>query len=125
MTMQDVTFSWSKVMSGEIGSVTVKDGHGRASLPIPDLTRAFDAVAEGVEIELDEDGLTVRLGPLQGSAQLTLEGTNLVLRVPQLDRNFKVGLPRFVDGLKYRKVRISGADAVVEFSLRDSRLREL
>lgn len=125
MTMQDVTFSWSKILAGEIGSVTVRDGHGRASIPAPDLVRAFGVVAGNLEIDFGDGKIRVRLGPVEASARLILDGTNLVLRAPGLGRSFTVGLPRFVEGLQYRSVRISGTEVVVEFSLQDGHFRQL
>lgn len=125
LTMQNVSFSLSELTSGEMGPVTVEDGHGRVSLAGPDLTEVFGTVIEGVDIALDEKGLRVRIGPLQGTARLALDGTELVLRAPRFDRSFRVDLPRFVDGLQYRSVRVSGAEAVLGFSLKDSSFREL
>lgn len=125
MTMQDVTFSWSKIFSGEIGSVTVRDGHGRASILAPDLAQAFGAAAGNLDINFRDGKIRVRLGPAEASAQLTLDGTDLVLRAPGLGRSFKVALPRFVEGLQYRSVRIRGTEVVVEFSLQDANFRQL
>lgn len=126
LRMQDVSFSLSQLSSGEFGSVTVEDGSGRVSLPGSDLTQVFRTVIEGVDIALDEGGLRVRVGPFKGTAQLTLDGTELVLRAPKrLGGSFRVDLPRFVDGLQYRSVRVAGTDVVLGFSLRDSSFNDL
>ena len=122
MTMQDVSFSWSKVLAGEIGSVRVRDGHGRASVPASDLVEAF---AEGqLEIEVADGKIRVRLGAVEKSARLVLNGNNLVLQAPGLGF-FKTALPSFIAGMHYRSVRIDGSDVVVEFSLRGANFREL
>lgn len=121
IAMQDVTFSWSKILAGEIGSVRVRDGHGRASIPGPDLVDAFDSQAN-LEIVVTDGKIRVRLGPQEASARLTLDGTNLVLRAPGLGF-FKTALPSFIVGMQYRSVRISGSDVVVEFSLRGANFR--
>lgn len=124
MILQDVGFSWAKIMSGEVGSVTIRDGHGRATLGSEVLSKAF-ARASAVEIDLTERGLEARVGPVRGVADLSLEGTDLVLSLPGLDRSFSVGLPRFVQGLQYRSVRIDDGRAIIEFSLQKANLREL
>lgn len=124
MTLEDVSFSLAQIASGEIRSVLVGSGAGRVTLPPTDLVRAFGAAA-GFDIELDESGLRVKVGPVEGTAQLALDGTELVLRAPRLGRSFRVDLPRFVDGLQYRSVRVDGAEVVLEFSLEDSSFRKL
>ena len=123
MTLEDVTFSLSQIAAGEIRSVEVASGEGRVSLPPNDLARAFGEA--GFDIQLDEDGLSVQIGPVEATAQLELEGTQLVLRASRLDRNFTVDLPRFVEGLQYRSVRVEGGKAVLEFSLKDSSFSKL
>lgn len=125
LTMQDVRFSLSELASGEVGPVTLEDGHGRVSLPAGGLTDVFGAVIEGVDISLNESGLRVKVGPVEAIAQLALDGTELVLRVPRLGRSFRVDLPRFVEGLQYRSVRVDGAEVVLEFSLKDSSFSKL
>ena len=124
MTLQDLGFSWSKIISGEVGSVTIRDGHGRATLGPEVLSKAFARLGS-VEIDLTERGLEARVGPVRGSADLSLNGTDLVLSLPGLDRTFSVGLPRFVQGLQYRSVRIDGGQAIIEFSLEKANLRQL
>ena len=123
MTMQDVGFSLSQLTAGDLSSVTVDDGHGRVSLPVPELGRIF--AADGVDIELGDHGLRVRLGPVQGAAVLTLDGADLVLRIPSLQRNFRFELPRFVEGLQYRSIRVTDGEVVLQLSLKDSRFNEL
>jgi hypothetical protein len=125
MTLQDVEFSWSKIMAGEIGSVSVRDGHGRAELEAGALTKVFAAL--GRSISLDADGGEVRasFGPFSGTAQLSIDGTDLVLGIEGTERTVRVALPRFVQGLQYRSVRINGSEAVVEFSLEDASFRQL
>jgi hypothetical protein len=125
MTLQDVGFSWSRIISGEVGSVTIRDGHGRATLGPEVLSRAFAGVGSSIEVDLNERGLEARVGPVRGSADLSLDGTDLVLSLPELDRTFSVGLPRFVQGLQYRSVRIDGGHAIIEFSLEKANLRQL
>jgi hypothetical protein len=125
LTMQDVKFSLSSLASGEMGAVTVEDGHGRVSLPASELAQVFATVIDGVEMVLDDSGLKVQVGPLHGTAQLALDGTELVLRSPKLGGSFRVDLPRFVDGLQYRSVRVTGAEAILEFSLKDSSFTDL
>lgn len=125
MTMQDVTFSWSKVLAGEVGSVAVRDGRGRAAIPAPNLVKAFSAVGGDIEIVIADGKLRVRLGSVETNARLDLDGTALVLRARGLGRRLAIELPRFVEGLQYRSVRLDGSDAVVEFSLRDASFRQL
>ena len=125
LTMQDVAFSLSELASGEMGEVTVEDGHGSVSLPGADLTGVFGTVIEGVDIAIAEGVLRVRVGHLRGRAQLSLDGTELTLAAPRFDRSFTVDLPVFVDGLQYRVVRVRGTKAVLEFSLEDSSFNEL
>ena len=124
MTMQDVTFSWSKILAGEIESVGIRDGHGRASIPASDLVDAFGAADGQLEIEVADGKIRVRLGNLEGPARLVLDGTDLVLRAPKLGF-FKTTLPSFIVGMHYRSVRIDGSDVVLEFSLRGANFREL
>jgi hypothetical protein len=124
LTLQDVSFSWSKVLSGEIGSVEVRDGHGRASIPVPDLAKGFRSDGD-LEVIVRDGRLIARLGSREAAARLTLDGTDLVLRVPGLGRSFSAPLPRFVEGLQYRSVRIDQQDVVVEFSLSDANFRQI
>lgn len=123
MTLEDVSFSLAQIANGDIRTVLVGSGDGRVSLPPSDLASAFGDA--GFDIRLDEDGLSVKVGPVETTAQLELEGTQLVLRAPRLDRSFTVDLPRFVEGLQYRSVRVEGAEVVLEFSLKDSSLSKL
>lgn len=125
MTLQDVTFSWSKVLAGEMGSVGVRDGRGRASIPAPKLVGAFTATGGDLEINLVDGKLRVRLGPVEATARLDLDGSDLVLRVPGLERRLAIELPRFVEGLQYRSVRLADSHVVVEFSLRDANFTQL
>lgn len=123
MTLQDVGFSWSKIASGEVGSVTIRDGRGRAALGPEVLSKVFARLGS-VEVDLTDRGLKARVGPVQGIADLSLSGTDLVLSLPGLERTFSVALPRFVQGLQYRSIRIDGGEAIIEFSLQKANLRQ-
>lgn len=125
LTMQDVEFSLSQLAAGNLASVTIRDGHGRVSVPASELTSAFAAVVDGLALELDENRLRVRFGPLRGTAELSLDGTDLVLRIPKLERDFRIDLPRFVDGLEYRSIRVTGGEVVLQLSLKGSSFSEL
>lgn len=125
MTMQDVTFSWSKALAGDTGSVEVRDGRGRASIPTPDLVRAFTAVAGDIEIDVAGGRIRVRVGPVEASARLTLDANELVLRAPGMGTGLRVGLPQLIDGLRYRSIRLAGGEVVVEFSLENASFRKL
>lgn len=125
LTMHEVGFSLSQIAGGDLGSVTIGEGEGRASIPVARLKRLFGASTKGVGIELDGSKLQVQLGPARGAAELLLEGTALVLRVPALNRSFTVDLPRFIEGMEYRSVRITGTEVVIEFTMRDSSFEEI
>ena len=125
MTLQDVEFSWSKVLAGEIGSVSVRDGHGRAELQARALTKIFAALGRSITLDASGGEIRASFGPLSGTARLSIDGTDLVLGIEGTEKTLRVGLPRFVQGLQYRSVRIDGQAAVVEFSLEDASFRQL
>lgn len=125
MTLDDVSFSWSKVLAGEIGSVSIRSGSGSASIPANALVRAMSPVSGDVGISVDGGKVRVSAGGARATGTLDIEGTDLVLRVPALGRRFEAPLPRFVSGLQYRSVEIDGNEAVVSFSLRSSNLRQI
>lgn len=123
MTMQDIEFSVGKILAGDMGSVKVRDGHGRASISGNRLAEALGSVAD-LEIDFQDGKLRVQAGPVEATAQLTLNANELVLEVPVIGRSFTLALPRFVDGLEYQSVRLSGSDVIVEFSLEDANFRQ-
>ena len=125
MTLTDVKFSWSKVLAGEVGSVTIRDGHGRASLKATVLTAIFEAVNGAVDIDFTGGELRATVGPVSGAADLSIEGTDLVIGLQGTERTFSIELPRFVRGLQYRSVRIDGSRAVIEFSLENANFSSL
>ncbi|MEA2452897.1 MAG: hypothetical protein QOG04_1607 [Actinomycetota bacterium] len=124
MTLEDIEFSVSKIIAGELGSVKVRDGHGSAAIKGNDLVAALGAIG-GLEVTLRDGKLLVRAGGKEVSADVTLKNTNLVVRAPGIGRSFEVALPRFVQGLQYRSVRLSGSTVVVEFSLENANFRQL
>jgi hypothetical protein len=117
MTMQDVEFSWSKVLVGEVGSVTVRAGKGSAALGARALNRALAAVDPRVEVTLTGNKIRATLGPVSGSGDLAIEGTELILTIAGTERTVIVPLPRFVAGLRYEAVRIEEGRATIEFAL--------
>jgi hypothetical protein len=98
MTLQDVRFSLSEVMDGEVGSIAIRDGRGRGSLRAEAVTKLFDALDAAVSIELDSGLVRAQVGPVETS----LGG-----------------------GIEYRSVRIDGTNVVVQFSLQNARLIDI
>jgi LmeA-like phospholipid-binding len=123
MDLEDVEFSWSKILAGEIGSVKVGDGSGQASLEGKPLARLLGAV--GGSVSVDGDRLVARIGPVQGTARVSIDGTDLIFGVEGTERTLRVPLPRFVAGLQYRSVEIDGAGVRISFVLTDANFRQI
>lgn len=125
MTLQGVEFSWSKVMAGEVGSVTVRAGKGSASLGERGLNRALAAVGDGVRVEI-EDGVVRAIGGGRSArAGLTIEDTLLVLSMARTERTVTVPLPRFVAGLRYGSVQVEAGRATISFTLDEATFSNL
>ena len=122
MTLQDLTFSVEEIAAGS-GSIRVREGRGRASIDPGSLMAAFDDLPGPLDIEVGRNGLKASLGPVAGRADLSLEGTELVLTVGVIDRTFRAPLPKLLEGISYDSVRVSGSTVRLGFSLRDATLQ--
>ena len=125
MTLQDVQFSLSEVMNGDVGSISIRDGRGRGALRASAVTKLFDALDASVSVELRSGELHARVGPVEGVAHLGIDGNQLVLSLDPIERTFRVDLPKLGGGVQYRSVRIDGSNVLVEFSLQHARLTEI
>jgi len=125
MTLQDVEFSWSKIIAGEVGSVTVRAGKGSASIGERGLNRALAAVADGVRVQIEDGFLRAFVGGRSARAELTIEDTDLVLGMGGTERTVTVPLPRFVAGLRYGSVELRALRVTISFTLDEANFSNL
>ena len=125
MTLQDVEFSLSDVLTGEDGQVTVGDGRGQAAIAVTALRKRFARAGLTARLDLQGDELHARVGVVTSAARLSLRSNHLVLTIEGVQETFTVPLPRVAAGVSYDAVRLTDSGAVVQFSLTDARLRGL
>lgn len=125
MTLQGVEFSWSKVLAGEVGSVTVRAGKGSTSLGERGLNRALAVASDGLRVNMENGSLRAFVGGRSGRAELSIEDTDLVLSMAGTERTVTVPLPRFVAGLRYGSVRIAEGKATISFTLDEASFSNL
>lgn len=125
MTLQDLSFSLPRVAAGDMSSIHVGRGRGRAFVPLASLKQAVRSAPAGFDIRLGGRGLRVSIGPVSGRGRIYLAGTDLVVAVDATDQTFKVPLPTFLRGVTYEAVRVEDAQLVVEFSFTDASLERI
>jgi LmeA-like phospholipid-binding len=121
VTLEDVSFSPSQLAAGGSTTIRAESGDGTAQFTQSDLNAALGASAP-ITIELESGRLVVRTnqGGQEFEARPSVSNRRLLLTpvvgsLPQLS----IRLPRIVDGIMYREVRIEGETAILTFTLRN------
>ena len=120
LTLQDVSFSPSQLLAGGGGTIRASTGDGTAQFTEGDLNAALGASVP-VTIRFRGGRIVVRVnqGGQQFSARPSISGGRLVLTPTQGSLPaVSIDLPKIVEGITYRKVRIEGDTATLTFTLR-------
>ena len=120
LTLQDVSFSPSQLLAGGGGTIRASTGDGTAQFTEGDLNAALGASVP-VTIRFRGGRIVVRVnqGGQQFSAEPSISGGRLVLTPTQGSLPaVSIDLPKIVEGITYRKVRIEGDTATLTFTLR-------
>ena len=120
LTLQDVSFSPSQLLAGGGGTIRASTGEGTAQFTEGDLNAALGASVP-VTIRFRGGRIVVRVnqGGQQFSARPSISGGRLVLTPTQGSLPaVSIDLPKIVEGITYRKVRIEGDTATLTFTLR-------
>jgi len=120
LTLQNLSFSPSQQVAGAGTTIRASSGDGTAQFTQGDLNAALGASVP-VTIRFRSGRVVVRVsqGGQEFEATPSISGGRLVLTptqgsIPRLS----IDLPKIVDGITYRKVRIEGDTATLSFTLR-------
>ena len=120
LTLQNVSFSPSQLVAGGGATIRAGSGDGTAQFTQGDLNAALGASVP-VTITFRGGRVVVRVGKggQEFAATPSVSGGQLVLTptkgsIPRLS----IELPKIVEGITYRKVRIEGGTATLSFTLR-------
>lgn len=121
VTLEDVSFSPSQLAAGGSTTIRAESGDGTAQFTQSDLNAALGASVP-ITIELESGRLVVQTnqGGQKFEARPSVSNRRLLLTpvvgsLPELS----IRLPRIVDGIMYREVRIEGETAILTFTLRN------
>lgn len=120
LTLQDVSFSPGQLVAGGGGTIRASSGDGTAQFTQGDLNAALGASVP-VTIRFRSGRVVVRVnrGGQEFAARPSISGGRLVLTPTQGSLPaLSIDLPKIVDGITYRKVRIEGDTATLSFTLR-------
>jgi hypothetical protein len=120
LTLQDVSFSPSQLLAGGGGTIRATSGDGTAQFTEGDLNAALGArVPVTIRFRSGQVVVRVNQGGQEFSAKPSISGGRLVLTPTQgLLPAVSLDLPKLVEGITYRKVRIEGDTATLTFTLR-------
>ena len=125
MMLQDIRFSLSKVLAGDLDTIKVGSGEGRAAIESDSLTRAIARSRGEIGVLIVGDEIRVTAAGRSGVAEVSLTRNRLMLNVEELGQGFIVPLPRVVAGIQYESVEMVDSRLELGFSLDDIRLTGL
>lgn len=123
MTLSDLSFSTSSLVSGKSSTVRAASGTGTATLTAEEVAAALKARGTDVTVTLEDGGIKVHSSALKKDVTATLSlsssGMTLVARStdPKIPLTVTVPLPVFVSGLRYTKITVTAESVVIEFRL--------
>ncbi|MFN2388202.1 MAG: DUF2993 domain-containing protein [Actinomycetota bacterium] len=116
--LRDVTFSPSRVLAGDTGSVRAANGTGRVVLDEQGLRELLAREGAPFTIAIERGRLTARSDELGRSmtADASIRGSALVIALDEPLSDVTIDLPQVAGGITYRAVRVR--DATLELELR-------
>jgi hypothetical protein len=120
LTLRDVHFSTRQLLYGQPAAIRARRGEGVAlvkALDVPGTPAGTLHVRfEGVKVAITSDQL-----PGTVDASVALDGSTLVVSSndPGLPGSFDVELPRFLPGIRFTGVAVSGTGAEIAFELKN------
>jgi hypothetical protein len=122
LTLHDVHFSTRQLLYGQRAAIRARRGDGVAVLNALDVT---GTPAGTVHVRFEGARVAITSDQLQGTveASVALDGSTLVVRPsdPRLPGPFDVDLPKFLPGIRYTGVAVSGSGAEIAFKLANAR----
>ncbi len=117
LELRGLRFSLGQVLDLSDRRVRIDGGRGRADLSATAITRAARRRGADVTVRFEGGRAVLSSERLPGSvaADLSLEGSVLVLSAPEAGQPIRIPLPRISDDLEYRSVEVDGSDASVTF----------
>jgi len=122
LTLQHVSFSPGQLVAGGGGTIRAASGEGTVQFTQSDLNAALGASIP-VTIQFRNGHVVVRVtqGSQEFEATPSISGSRLVL-TPTLGSlpPLSIDLPKIVDGITFREVRIEGGTATLSFTVRNA-----
>jgi len=122
LTLHDVHFSTRQLLYGQRAAIRARRGEGLAILKTVDLT---GTPAGTLHVRFEGARVAITSDQLQGTvvASVALDGSTLVFRPndSRLPGPFDVDLPKFLPGLRYTGLAVSGSGAEIAFKLASPR----
>jgi hypothetical protein len=119
ITLHDVNFSLTGLLTGGKSDVSAKDGEGNVALTADAVNAISKRRGVPVMVGFAAGKVTVQTDQLPGEAAgtISIKGRTLVVRPEGGGPSFSVPLPKLVPGIRYRKVAVIGDLAVLSFGI--------
>lgn len=127
LSLEDVSFSWTAVLAGDLGSIRADDGRGAASLGAAALNELLTTEGIPVSIAIRGDRIRIRAPrlPRRVAGTLELDGRTIVLQPVGGLPPYRLNLPRIIPGVRYDSLRVEQGRVTVGFSLEDASFENL
>jgi len=125
VTLRDVSFTPSALLSSNGGDIHVGRGEGTAVLTADAVTAIFREQGVPVRVRFAAGKAVLTSSKLPGRIEgsLTVSGTELVVHATAAGLSYSLPLPTLVPGISYTGVRIDGDAALLSFEVTQRTIR--
>jgi hypothetical protein len=116
VTLRDVTFPTSRLITKGGGTIRAKNGDGTAAITGASLTHALRSRGFPITVRISDGRASIDGAVLD----VSVHGRSLVVRTPALPvASVTLPLPEVISGLRYTAARFEGSQATLSFRLRN------